>query len=188
MADKKSLGLSGILILCCVGCAAILAALAGSMLYRTAAETAHRSLAAAVTLRTSSAAEEFARSIARDWDTLKFLETSQAEADPDRLRAMFDGIAGDGKRVSWAGFATLDGTVQVATNGLLEGADVSARPWFRAGLQAGFAGDVHEAVMLNRLLGGSETDPLRFVDLARPATRDGRVRGVYGVHLSIDWA
>ncbi|MBR0670054.1 cache domain-containing protein [Neoroseomonas soli] len=91
-------------------------------------------------------------------------------------------------RLAWMGIAAPDGRVLVATNRVLEGQDVSARPWFRAGLQGDFVGDLHEALLLQRHLapppGG---EPIRLIDFAMPLRRaDGTLVGVIGSH--VDWA
>jgi PAS domain S-box-containing protein len=89
---------------------------------------------------------------------------------------------------SWIGVAGLDGKVQVAAKGLLEGADVSKRPWFQDALRGKHAGDVHEALLLAKVLPQQE-EPWRFVDVAFPVPDDaGRPQGVLGVHLSWQWA
>ncbi len=89
---------------------------------------------------------------------------------------------------SWIGVAGMDGKVQVAAKGLLEGADVSKRPWFREALQGKHAGDVHEAVLLAKLL-PQQQEPWRFVDVAFPVPDEaGQPQGVLGVHLSWQWA
>jgi diguanylate cyclase (GGDEF)-like protein/PAS domain S-box-containing protein len=87
----------------------------------------------------------------------------------------------------WIGFASIDGEVLVSTGGLLEGLSVSARPWFQQGLEGVFFGDVHEALLLERLL-PSQSEPWRFVDVAVPV-RDssGTLLGVLGAHLSWEW-
>jgi PAS domain S-box-containing protein len=89
---------------------------------------------------------------------------------------------------SWIGVAGLDGKVQVAARGLLEGADVSKRPWFQDALRGKHAGDVHEALLLAKLLPQRE-EPWRFVDVAFPVLdAAGQPQGVLGVHLSWQWA
>jgi len=89
---------------------------------------------------------------------------------------------------SWIGMVGIDGRVQAAAQGLLEGKDVSQRPWFRNALQGIHAGDVHEAVLLAKLL-PRQAEPWRFVDVAFPWTGpDGKPEGVLGVHLSWQWA
>jgi PAS domain S-box-containing protein len=79
--------------------------------------------------------------------------------------------------------------VIVEARGLLEGVDVSQRPWFRNALAGVHVGDVHEAVKLARLLPGENGEPRRFVDVAFPyQDLDGKTAGVLGVHLSWQWA
>jgi PAS domain S-box-containing protein len=106
----------------------------------------------------------------------------------DSRRATLDGIQNTLGYYSWIGLAGLDGKVQVSAQGLLEGADVSKRPWFRNALRGIHAGDVHEAVMLARYL-PRQDEPWRFVDVAFPyVDADGVTRGVLGAHLSWQWA
>ena len=89
----------------------------------------------------------------------------------------------------WIGLTGLDGRVIVEARGLLEGADVSQRPWFRNALAGINVGDVHEAVKLAKLLPGENGEPRRFVDVAFPFTDlAGKTAGVLGVHLSWQWA
>lgn len=89
----------------------------------------------------------------------------------------------------WIGMAGLDGKVLVEARGLLEGANVAQRPWFRDALKGIHVGDVHEAVLLAKLLPAQDGEPRRFVDVAFPyADAQGRPAGVLGVHLSWQWA
>lgn len=89
---------------------------------------------------------------------------------------------------AWIGVTDPTGKVLVATRNLLEGADVSARPWFQNALKGQAMSDVHDALLLAQLL-GSQGEPMRFVDIAFALKDDaGRVTGVLGVHLSWKWA
>ena len=89
----------------------------------------------------------------------------------------------------WIGLTGLDGRVIVEARGLLEGVDVSQRPWFRNALDGINVGDVHEAVKLAKLLPSENGEPRRFVDVAFPfADLRGKTAGVLGVHLSWQWA
>ncbi|MGQ3227255.1 MAG: cache domain-containing protein, partial [Hydrogenophaga sp.] len=72
---------------------------------------------------------------------------------------------------------------------MLEGVDVSQRPWFENAQADRPMGDVHEAMLLAPLLGAPGNEPLRFVDIAFPLTdAQGQFAGVLGVHLSWNWA
>jgi PAS domain S-box-containing protein len=106
-------------------------------------------------------------------------ERRQILADMQRTYGYYD----------WIGLAGLDGRVIVEARGLLEGVDVSSRPWFRNALANIHVGDVHEAVKLAKLLPGVNGEPRRFVDVAFPfAGPGGKTDGVLGVHLSWQWA
>jgi PAS domain S-box-containing protein len=88
----------------------------------------------------------------------------------------------------WIGLAGLDGKVQVATRGLLEGADVGQRPWFGKALRGDHVSDVHEARLLAGLLPPSG-EARRFVDVAFPyRDAQGQPVGVLGAYLSWRWA
>jgi hypothetical protein len=142
----------------------------------------------AAQFRTGAAAEDLARTLLRDWQDLQALAERVPGMETSQLDALLTGASGDGKRISWIGYADISGRVVAATNGLLVGQDVSQRPWFRGGLSGGFAGDVHDAVLLANLLGGEGDEPLRFIDLALPVTdRNGDPAGVMGLHTNADW-
>lgn len=112
------------------------------------------------------------------------------ERDPVALRAVLDRMQLSYPDYAWIGYASKNGTVVAATKGMLEGVSVAQRPWFVAGIQAPFVGDVHEALLLAKMLGPRQDDePFRFVDVAYPVRNgSGEIIGVLGAHLSWDWA
>ena len=143
----------------------------------------------AVTIRTDAARLAFARALEQDWQHLQKIADDLAELDLEELRAVLNAAASTDERISWAGFASPDGTVVAASGGLLQGASVSERPWFRRGLQSPFAGDVHDALLLAEAVPEGPYGPARFLDMAVPvAGDDGRVAGVLGFHINANWA
>ena len=91
---------------------------------------------------------------------------------------------------AWVGVTDPQGTVLSSGDGLLLGQNVAQRPWFQAGLQGVFVGDVHKAVLLAKLLdgGGGSEEPLRFVDFAAPIhDANGALRGVVATHVHWSW-
>lgn len=111
--------------------------------------------------------------------------------NPEALAVRFelDSLQESYPRYAWIGMTDLNGRVVAATRGMLEGVDVSQRPWFGNALKDIHVGDVHDALLLSKLLGASEREPLRFVDIAFPLKDDrGQVIGVLGAHLSWEWA
>lgn len=89
----------------------------------------------------------------------------------------------------WLGVVDANGTVIQAIDGLLQGQSVAKRPWFVAGKERVFTGDVHEALLLAKLLPANTSgEPLRFIDFAAPIRgRDGQLLGVVGAHASWSW-
>lgn len=127
----------------------------------------------------------------RDVDTLTVLR--QLRDPATRVgdnRLVLEKLRRSTGEIAWIGFARNDGLVVYSADGLLEGANVGARPWFKAGREGPFVGDVHEAKLLAKLLPApANGEPLRFVDVAAPVfDLQGRLSGVLGVHLSWEWA
>ena len=151
-------------------------------------QSQREALQAAVTARASGVQAMLARVLYEDWRRLKYLSSALETTNPDRIGSQLDAIVGDGNRISWAGYARVDGTVEVASAGMLKGQDVSERPWFQHGLEGPFAGDVHEAKLLANLLPRQGDEPLRFLDMAIPVVRDGETLDVLAMHLNFEWA
>ncbi len=112
------------------------------------------------------------------------------EYSTDQRRQALERVQRSYDYYEWIGLTDTEGKVLVAGNRLLEGADVSKRPWFIEGMRGGYVGDVHEALLLDKLLPPQpDKAPRRFVDVAFPyADANGKVRGVLGAHLSWNWA
>ena len=88
----------------------------------------------------------------------------------------------------WIGYALPDGTVEVGTNGYLEGKNVKARPWHPNGLVAPYIGDVHDALLLAKLLPNNSGEPIYFSDVAFPVvSKEGKTLGVICTHLTWQW-
>lgn len=126
----------------------------------------------------------------REIQNLATLQTLiEAEVDADGWRALLERLQATLPYYSWIGFADTQGKVVAATAGLLEGRDVSARPWFAAGLRGPAVGDVHDALLLATLLPRPPAaEPLRLVDFSAPVRLGSRVTGVLGAHLDLRWA
>ena len=105
------------------------------------------------------------------------------------LRDLFDLMQLNYPDFVWIGATDAQGRVLVANRGLLEGEDVSQRPWFVAGRKEPHVGDLHDAVMLARLIVPPGGGPLRLIDVAAPIhNAHGEVTGVLGGQLSWQWA
>lgn len=120
------------------------------------------------------------------------LATIVSLAGPDHLAAIRNALDELHKAVpifSWIGFSDPQGKVLASTGGILTGADISKRPVYTHGVSGTFVGDVHDAVMLAKLLPNPSGEPMKFVDVSTPIkAADGRLVGVLAAHLSWAWA
>ncbi|MFH1812715.1 MAG: ATP-binding protein [Pseudomonadota bacterium] len=113
------------------------------------------------------------------------------QAPAMQQRAELESMQARNRHYTWIGVADPNGIVRAATGGLLEGADVSERPWFRQSLGGQpFVGNVRDAALLAPLLPANEDGSTwRFVDVTAPLfDPDGRFSGVLGAYLSWHWA
>ncbi len=92
-------------------------------------------------------------------------------------------------KFSWVGYTDMNGIVLAATQGMLDGKNVSSRPWFIEGQRKNSIIDVHDAILLAKMLKEDDANaPLRFIDVASPVMNEkGIVTGVLGAHLSVGW-
>ncbi|QOY95964.1 GGDEF domain-containing protein [Massilia sp. UMI-21] len=103
-------------------------------------------------------------------------------------RAVLESLQRTFPDYAWIGIADLDGRVTASTGRMLEGANVSKRPWFSAGMRGAHASDYHPAQLLEKVL-PRRADPWRFVDTSGPIVdAEGKLVGVLGMHMSWEWA
>ncbi|HEY9632723.1 MAG TPA: sensor histidine kinase [Coleofasciculaceae cyanobacterium] len=126
----------------------------------------------------------------REIQIVTTLETIRNPNTPlSEKRSLIEKLQSTYPDYAWIGLTDFQGYVIASTNRILEGKDVSSRPWFKGAQAAPYVGDVHEAILLAKLLPNPTTEPLRFVDVAAPVTdSQGKLQGVLGVHLSWVWA
>ncbi len=109
--------------------------------------------------------------------------------DSPELDASLKRVSQSYPHYSWISLVALDGTVLHATDGMLVGESVAERPWFKAAAQGAYVGDLHEAVLLGKLLRAKLHDwPIRFLDFAAPVfDAQGQLRAVLGTHVHWRW-
>ncbi len=113
----------------------------------------------------------------------------QGDLGSQEVRDALDRIMAAYRYYAWVGITDDKGIVRSSARGLLQGQDVSQRPWYAKGREGPFLGDVHEAVLLAKLLEQPDpTEPLRFVDFATPILDEaGELRGVLATHAHWTW-
>jgi hypothetical protein len=148
---------------------------------------AEKFMADGLKARGELATDQFARRLHVLWTIVERLSATMANDKPADISNLLTLLTRLDDRMSWLGFADLGGKVVAASQGMLEGEDVSQRPWFRHGIAGSFAGDVHEAVLLAKLLSRGN-EPLRFIDFSAPVrSATGQVQGAVGLHVNWQW-
>jgi two-component sensor histidine kinase len=126
----------------------------------------------------------------RDIQVAAANETLRTPSTPDDAkRAILEHLQKTYPDYAILAFVDPAGRLLVTSNRLIEGADVSRRDYFLAGRERPFVGDVHDAILLAKLLPRRDGEPLRLVDLAMPVRgTDGSLVGVVAAHLDWRWA
>ncbi len=115
--------------------------------------------------------------------------TLEASRDKRALRALLSQLrASFPEDFAWIGFADPQGRVVIASDGVLEGADVSRLPWFAGTRSSAYVGDLHEVAESLSLGSPPPREALRALDFAAPL-RDsqGQQRGVVGAQVHWRW-
>lgn len=116
-------------------------------------------------------------------------EITSQDVPASAKRRVLDSMQQTYPDYAWIGLTDNRGKVLVASQGMLEGADVSRRPWYAAAYRDENLTDVHEAVLLANLLPNPSNEPKRFFDIAFPyRDANGEILGILGTHLSWQWA
>ena len=145
---------------------------------------------ATATLQTTAEAVsgQLSRGLVDQWYEVKRLAAFAEKGDSrETMRLRLDTVVATDEQYAWLGLADPAGTVLAASGGVLDGVSVSERPWFKAGLTGPFAGDVHDALLLQKFVAPNAKEPLRLIDFALPVKRaDGVPIGVLGAHVRWD--
>jgi PAS domain-containing protein len=157
---------------------------------RAASDQVREGIGANLTELAQQTASRLDRSMFERYREVRLIaQRLSGNADLATMRGEIEALQKSYPHYAWIGVTDAAGVVRTATRGMLEGVDVSARPWFRNAIAEQPMGDVHDAVLLAQLLGTPGGEPLRLVDIAFPLTdAAGLPAGVLGVHLSWNWA
>ena len=123
---------------------------------------------------------------------LTVLSQLQALRDPSHnkeAKRLLNHLQEQFPSIAWIGLTDAQGNVMASNDGILEGASIAKRPVYLNALQEPFIGDVHEAVLLAKLLPNPTGEAMKFVDISLPIKDDnGKLFGVLASHRSWGWA
>ncbi|WP_046867053.1 cache domain-containing protein [Microvirga massiliensis] len=107
--------------------------------------------------------------------------------DPAEIRRHLSFLSHVEPRYTWIGVADAEGKVLAASHGMLEGQSVAEQPWFRRGLNAATAIDIHTSTILETILPAS-SEARRFINFSAPLKDPaGKHIGALGTHLDWTW-
>lgn len=139
--------------------------------------------------QTSDKMDRFMWSRSSELDLLDQMIALRDRFQPAEMQQLLDQLQDSFPTFSWVGFMNSKGKVLASTDGILRGENLSERPVYQEGIKGKFIGDVHDAVLLAKLLPNPTGEPLQFVDISFPVKyKNGEIAGVLAAHLSWAWA
>lgn len=133
--------------------------------------------------------DQFMWSRSAEVEVLSKLNAFQEPVDRGEVSSLLNQLKHSLPVFTWIGFLDAKGKVLSSTDNLLLGDNISQRPVFKEGIKGQYTGDVHDAVLLSKLLPNPSGEPLQFVDISTPVYgKKGQVSGVLAAHLSWEWS
>ena len=107
----------------------------------------------------------------------------------DRKRQVLESLQANFNAYAWIGICDAQGRGMVGTGHYLEGKDLNKRPWCTKGREGEYFGDVHDAMLLAKLLPNPSGESFYLVDVAAPVfDLQGVLQGVLCGHIYWTWA
>ncbi|KAF0201817.1 MAG: diguanylate cyclase/phosphodiesterase with PAS/PAC [Gallionellaceae bacterium] len=114
-------------------------------------------------------------------------ETSHANIG--RKRQILERLQSSFNDYAWIGMCDAKGMGVVGTGKYLEGKDLTKRPWCIQGRTGYYIGDMHDALLLSKLLPNPSGEMFYLVDVAAPViNKKGVLQGVLCGHIIWKWA
>ena len=107
----------------------------------------------------------------------------------DRKRNVLEKLQQTFNAYAWVGICDDKGIGSVGTGKYLEGKDLIKRPWCTKGREKPYVGDVHDALLLAKLLPNPTGEMFYLIDVAAPVVNSkGIFQGVLCGHIFWKWA
>ncbi|MEK4007196.1 diguanylate cyclase domain-containing protein [Paenibacillus sp. FSL H3-0333] len=155
----------------------------------TSVEVSIGSSLAAEANQMSEKLDQFMWSRSGEIEVLSKLNAFQEPVDQAEAGGLLNQLKKSLPVFTWVGFLDKTGNVVASTDRILQGTNISQRPVFQQALKGTFVGDVHDAVLLSKLLPNPTGEALQFVDVSVPVMdKQGQTSGVLAAHLSWEWS
>ncbi|ULO05187.1 diguanylate cyclase [Paenibacillus sp. 19GGS1-52] len=167
---------------------ALLSYVIGNQSFKTVEVSIGSSLAE-VAYQMSENLDHFMWSRSGEVEVLSKLNAFQEPVDTTEISVLLKQLKKSMPVFTWVGYSDAKGNVLAATDNILVGQNASERPVFQEGLKGLYIGDVHDAVLLAKLIPNPSGEPLQFVDVSVPVQgKQGQTSGVLSAHLSWEWS
>lgn len=144
---------------------------------------------AEVAYQMSENLDHFMWSRSGEVEVLSKLNAFQEPVDKQEINGLLQQLKKSLPVFTWVGYSDALGNILAATDNILVGQNASERPVFQQGLKGLYIGDVHDAVLLAKLIPNPSGEPLQFVDVSVPVYgEEGQTNGVLSAHLSWEWS
>lgn len=116
-------------------------------------------------------------------------EIREPSVPVERKREILERLQNTFNAYAWVGMCDANGIGSVGTGKYLEGKDLSKRPWCSQGRDNYYVGDMHDALLLSKLLPNPSGEMFYLVDVAAPVIdKIGVLQGVLCGHIFWRWA
>ncbi|TLS75588.1 PAS domain S-box protein [Mariprofundus erugo] len=116
-------------------------------------------------------------------------DISSAAVPPDAKRKVLERMQSSFNAYAWIGICDANGIGLVGTGKYLEGKDLSKRPWCTQGRDKPYVGDIHDALLLAKILPNPSGEKFYLLDVAAPVREPGgKLLGVLCGHIYWKWA
>lgn len=119
--------------------------------------------------------------------TLNDIRTPSVSIDQKRI--VLEKLQQTFNAYAWVGICDTQGKGLVGTGKYLEDKDLSKRPWCTKGRDKPYVGDVHDALLLSKILPNPSGEMFYLLDVAAPVIdQSGKLQGVLCGHIFWKWA
>ncbi|MBT2292584.1 GGDEF domain-containing protein [Paenibacillus albidus] len=133
--------------------------------------------------------DHFMWSRAGEVEVLSKLNALQEPVDKVEISRLLDQLQESLPVFTWVGFLNSKGTILAATDNILESSDISQQPVYQEATKDMYIGDVHDAVLLSKLLPNPAGEALQYVDVSVPVySSNQQLSGILAAHLSWEWS
>jgi len=116
-------------------------------------------------------------------------DISNSAVPVERKRNVLEKLQQTFNAYAWVGMCDDKGMGSVGTGKYLEGKDLNKRPWCTQGRDKPYVGDVHDALLLAKLLPNPTGEMFYLIDVAAPVvSAKGVLQGVLCGHIFWKWA